>query len=146
MCCLPSVNRLAVFTLCVSTALMALPALSQATEEVRLLRARMEERNAAIRTAHLDLRFRDFDLDGTKADGRIELYFDGANYLQRLHLGGAVLVEIEKDDVLHRYTIDPDGNAHRLAARRCWCREELNGHSSPPARTDRHSKPPPAPP
>ena len=117
MCCLTSGNRLAVFTLWVSTALMAVPALPQATEEVRLVRARMEERNAAIRTAHLDLRFRDVDLDGTKADGRIELYFDGANYLQRLHLGGAVLVEIEKGDVRHRYTIDPDGNPTPVSTR-----------------------------
>jgi len=83
--------------------------LAQATDEVRSIRQRSEERNAAIRTAHLELRFGNVDLDGTKADGRIELYFDGANYLQRLHLGGAVLVEMEKDGVLLRYTIDPEG-------------------------------------
>ncbi len=103
----------------VPTAPMALPtqaaALAQAADEVRSIRLRLEERNAAIRTAHLELRFGNVDLDGTKADGRIELYFDGANYLQRLHLGGAVLVEMEKDGVLHRYTIDPDGNATRIS-------------------------------
>ena len=93
--------------------MMALPTqtatLAQATDEVRSLHQRLEGRNAAIRTAHLELRFGNFDLDGTKADGRIELYFDGANYLQRLHLGGAVLVEMEKGGVLLRYTIDPEG-------------------------------------
>ena len=98
---------------------MALPAqpatLAQATDEVRSIRLRMDERNAAIRTAHLELRFSNFDFDGTKADGRIELYFDGANYLQRLHLGGAVLVEMEKDGALHSYTIEPDGNPTRIS-------------------------------
>ncbi len=86
------------------------PALVQEPDEVRSTRSRLEDRNVAIRTAHLELHFGNVDLDGTKADGRIELYFDGANYLHRLHLGGAVLVEMEKDGVLHRYTIDPDGN------------------------------------
>ena len=90
-------------------------AIAQAPDELHSVRLRMEERNAAIRTAHLELRFGSFDLDGTKADGRIELYFDGANYLQRLHLGGAVLVEMEKDGALHRYTIDPDGNPTRIS-------------------------------
>ncbi len=103
----------------IPTAPMALPAqtaaLAQATDEVRSIRLRLEERNAAIRTAHLELRFGNVDLDGTKADGRIELYFDGANYLQRLHLGGAVLVEMEKDGALHSYTIDPDGNPTRIS-------------------------------
>jgi hypothetical protein len=77
----------------VQTAPMALPAqaatLAQATDEIRSIRSRLEERNAATRTAHLELRFRDVDFDGTKGDGRIELYFDGANHLQRAHLGGA---------------------------------------------------------
>ena len=103
----------------VPAAPMALPAqpavLAQAADEVRSIRLRLEERNAAIRTAHLELRFGNVDLDGTKADGRIELYFDGANYLQRLHLGGAVLVEMEKDGALHSYTIDPDGNPTRIS-------------------------------
>lgn len=75
----------------------------------------MDERNAATRTALLDLRFCNVVLDGTKADGRIELYFDGASYLQRHYLGGAVLVEIEQDDVLQRYTIDPDWNPTRAS-------------------------------
>lgn len=101
----------------VPTAPMALPAqpaaLAQTTDEVRSIRLRMEERNAAIRTAHLKLRFSNFDFDGAKGDGRIELYFDGANWLQRLHVGGAVLVSMEKDGALHSYTIDPDGNVTR---------------------------------
>lgn len=103
----------------VPAAPMALPAqtavLAQAADEVRSIRLRLDERNAAIRTAHLELRFGNVDLDGTKADGRIELYFDGANYLQRLHLGGAVLVEMEKDGALYSYTIDPDGNPTRIS-------------------------------
>ena len=98
---------------------MALPTqtatLAQATDEVRSIRLRLEERNAAIRSAHLDLRFRDFDFDGAKGDGRIELYFDGANYLQRVHVGGAVLVSMEKDGALHSHTIDPDGNVIRIS-------------------------------
>ena len=105
--------------LSIPAAPLALPAqtatLAQATDEVRTIRLRLEERNASIRTAHLELRFRNFDLDGTKADGRIELYFDGANYLQRLHLGGAVLVSMEKAGALHSYTIDPDGNVTRIS-------------------------------
>lgn len=112
-------KRFAMFALWVPTAPMALAAqtaaLAQATDEVRSIRLRLEERNAAIRTAHLELRFGNVELDGTKADGRIELYFDGANYLQRLHLGGAVLVEMEKDGALHSYTIDPDGNPTRIS-------------------------------
>ena len=44
--------------LLVPTALMALPAqtgaLAQATDEVRSIRLRLEERNAAIRTVHLE--------------------------------------------------------------------------------------------
>lgn len=107
-------NRLGMLALWVPIAPMALPtqtaALAQVTDEVRSIRMRLEERNAAIRTAHLELRFGNVDLDGTKADGRIELYFDGASYLHRLHLGGAILVEMEKDGTLHRYTINPDGN------------------------------------
>ena len=110
-------NRVAMLALWVPAAPMALAAqtaaIAQATDEVRSIRLRLEERNAAIRTAHLELRFGNVDLDGTKADGRIELYFDGANYLQRLHLGGARLVEMEKDGVLHRHTVDPDGNLSR---------------------------------
>ena len=84
----------------VPTALIAVPAQTaapaQATDEVRSIRLRLEERNAAIRTAHLELRFDNVDFDGTKGGGRIELYFDGANYLQRLHVGGAILVEMEE--------------------------------------------------
>ncbi len=98
---------------------MALPAqpavLAQATDEVRSIRLRLDERNAAIRTAHLELRFSNFDFDGAKGDGRIELYFDGADWLQRLHVGGAILVEMEKDGARHHYTIDPDGNVTRIS-------------------------------
>ena len=112
-------NRLAILALWVQTAPMALPAqtaaLAQATDEVRSIRLRLEERNAAIRTAHLELRFSNFDFDGAKGDGRIELYFDGANWLQRLHLGGAILVSMEKDGGLHSHTIDPDGNVTRIS-------------------------------
>ena len=97
----------------VPAAPMALPA--QAADEVRSIRLRMEERNASIWTAHLELRFSNFDFDGAKGDGRIELYFDGANWLQRLHVGGAILVEVEKDGVRHHYTIDPDGNPTRIS-------------------------------
>jgi hypothetical protein len=89
--------------------------LAQATDEVRTIRLRLEERNASIRTAHLELRFRNFDFDGAKGDGRIELYFDGANYLQRLHLGGAILVSVERDGTLHSYTIDPAGNPAHIS-------------------------------
>ena len=59
----------------VPTAPMALPAQTaapaQATDEVHSIRLRLEERNAAIRTAHLELRFRNSDFDGAKGDGRI---------------------------------------------------------------------------
>lgn len=88
-------------------------AIAQATDEVGSIRLRLEERNAAIRTAAVELRFDNVDFDGTKGAGRIELYFDGANYFQRLHVGGAILVEMEKDTTFHRYTIDPDGNMSR---------------------------------
>ena len=54
---------------------MALPAqtaaLAQPADEVRSIRLRLEERNAAIRAAHLELRFRNFDFDGAKGDGCI---------------------------------------------------------------------------
>ena len=103
----------------IPTAPMALPAqtaaLAQAKDEVRSIRLRLEERNAAVRTAHLELRFSNFDFDGAKGDGRIELYFDGANWLQRLHVGGAILVEMEKNGARHHYTIDPDGNVTRIS-------------------------------
>jgi hypothetical protein len=114
-------NRFAILALWVPTAPMALPAqtvnLTQAADEIRSIRLRLEERNAAIRTAHLELRFDNVDFDGTKGDGRVELYFDGANYLQRLHVGGAVLVELEKDGSLYSHTIDPDGNPTRVSTR-----------------------------
>lgn len=61
----------------------------------------------------MELRFDNVDFDATRGAGRIEMYFDGANYLLRLHVGGAVLVEMEKDSTLHRYTIEPDGNRTR---------------------------------
>ena len=112
-------SRLAMLALWIPAAPMALPAqtagLVQATDEVRSIRLRLEERKAAIRTAHLDLRFSNFDFDGAKGDGRIELYFDGANWLQRLHVGDAILVSMEKDGALHSYTIDPDGNPTRIS-------------------------------
>ena len=110
-------SRLAVLALWVPAASMALSAqtatLAQAADDVGSIRSRLEERNAAIRTAHLELRFDNVDFDGTKGGGRIELYFDGASCLQRLHVGGAILVEMEKDGALHRYTIDPGGNPIR---------------------------------
>ena len=36
-------------------------------------------------------------------------------YLQRVHLGGAVLVSMEKAGALHSHTIDPDGNLTRIS-------------------------------
>ena len=43
------------------------PALAQATADLQSTRVRMKDRNAAILTAHLELRFSNVDFDGTKA-------------------------------------------------------------------------------